>query len=507
MSSIKALAKQTFIYGLSSIVGRFLNYLLVPLYVYTFQPHEYGIVTEYYAYAVILQIILTYGIETGFFRFVKNSDNHFEVFSTAFISLFMSSSVFLIFTLMFSKKISFLLDYNTSLYTILFAFILFFDTITTIFFANLRAQNKPLKFASLKLINIFTNILLNLFFILLCPYLIKKGLNLNLIYNPHIGVAYIFISNLIASLLSFIIFIPYLFKHTLIFNLKLYKNLLTYSLPLLFTGLIGAFIETADRIFIKRFTFIPENIVDSNNYILHQLGVYGAVTKIAVIIILFIQAFRFAAEPFLFSISNDNEKRNGVFKDIVKYFLIFSFTVFLFIMLNISIFKYFVSPKYYEGLSILFPYMLSRILYGLFFILSFWYKLFDKNKKSIYIYIIGAIFLIILDIIFIPLFGYLAAAWAIFLTYFLMTIISYILSRKYLMTNYNWKYLSLFIFIPILIYLFSTFINIKNSIISLFIKNFIFLLYIFIVLKLEPKMLNSIIQFIKNFFYEHKYKK
>lgn len=504
MSAIKALAKQTFIYGLSSIVGRFLNYLLVPLYVYTFLPYEYGIVTEYYAYAVILQIILTYGLETGYFRFVKKSENSNEVFSTTFFSLLFTSSIFLTIALLFSHRISQWLDYKTSIYTILFTFILFFDTLTTIFFSKLRADNKPLKFAFYKIINIFINILLNLFFILLCPYLSMKGIDIHIIYSQKLGIAYIFISNLIASLVSFIIFIPDLFKQKLTFNFKLYKSLISYSLPLLITGLIGSFIETADRIFIKRFTIIPEDVTNNSNYILHQLGIYGAVTKIAVIIILFVQAFRFAAEPFLFSISNDESKRNSVFSDIVKYFIIFSFTVFIFIMLNLSIFKYFVSPKYYEGLKILFPYMLSRILYGLFFILSFWYKLFDKNKKSIYIYTLGAIFLIIFDMILIPIYGYVAAAWAIFFTYFLMTFISYLLSRKYLKIVYNWKYLSLYIFVPVLIYIISSFINIKHTIISLLIKNFIFLLYIFMILKLEPKVLNSIVQYANKLIYANK---
>lgn len=496
MAGLKKLAGQTAVYGLSSIIGRFLNYLLVPLYTYTFAPEQYGVVTEFYAYVVVLQIILTYGMETGFFRFSEMKYKADTVFSTILTSVISTSSLFIFIVIIFSHNISNAIGHaNNNDYVIIFSLILALDSITAIFFAKLRRENKALKFATFKLINISINIFLNLFFLLVCPSLLKHNFNfISSIYNPNFGVGYIFVSNLIASLITFLLFFPDFFVIKFSFSRKLLNKILIYSLPLLVTGLTGAVNEMSDRIFIKYLTVPPLGTANPSDYAMYQLGIYGANAKIAVVMMMFVQAFRYAAEPFFFStakVLNNNTLKT--FADVLKYYIFLSFLLFLIILVNLNFFKYFINKSYFTGLNVVFPLFLSRILVGVFFIFSFWYKLKDITKYGIYIFTTGAFITILFDVIFIPKFGYIAAAWTNFLTYSVMVLISYFWGRKYLKIDYQFKRIFSYVFISLFIYFLSKYINFNISFLNLIFRNGLILLYVFIFIKIEKINLKTII--------------
>ncbi len=497
MNPLKKLAGQTAVYGLSSIVGRFLNYLLVPLYTYNFATHEYGIVTELFAYVVVLQILLTYGMETGFFRFSQKDYSKDTVFSTAITSLFFTTLLFLVVGIVFSKNIATVIDYQQHVeYIIYFVLILSLDVLTALPFARLRLQNKAKKFAILKIINISVNIGLNLFFIVFCPMVIENNPNsiLNNVYNPEIGVGYIFISNLVASSVVFILFLPSYFKVKYNFDKKLLKSMLIYSLPLLLTGLAGAVNEVFDRILLKYWLLVPEGIENGGEYVMKQIGIYGANAKIAVLMIMFVQAFRYAAEPFFFSFDK-KKNSNTVFADIMKYFIIIALLMFLGVMFYLDIVKYFIHKDYFEGLKVILPLFLSRIFVGIFFILSFWYKLKDITRYGIVIVITGSITTIVLNYFLIPKYGYIGAAWTNFSTYLVMIIISFIWSRKYMPIKYDFKRIFAYFALALLLYFVSIQFEYNNIAIKLLVNTGLLSIYVVIVAYFE-----NIFQLIKKKF-------
>ncbi len=497
MNPLKKLAGQTAVYGLSSIVGRFLNYLLVPLYTYTFATHEYGVVTELFAYVVVLQIVLTYGMETGFFRFSKKNYANDTVFSTVLTSLLATTTFFLIIGIVFSKQIATAISYENNVeYIIYFVLILGIDVFTALPFARLRLQNKAKKFATFKIINISINIGLNLFFILLCPYVIELNPDsiLTAIYNPDIGVGYIFISNLIASSVILLLFLPEYFKVKYSFDKKLLKLMLIYSLPLLVTGLSGAVNEMADRILLKHWVTIPAGIENGHEYVMQQLGIYGANAKIAVLMMMLVQAFRYAAEPFLFSQDNDKDSFK-VFADVMKYFIIIALLMFLGVMFYLDIVKYFIHKDYFEGLDVVLPLFLSRIFVGIFFVLSFWYKLKDVTRYGIAIVISGSVITIVLNYFLIPKYGYIGAAWTNFSTYLVMIIISYFWSRKYLPIKYDFKRIFGYFALALGLYFISIQFEYEYLYIKLLVNTGLFTIFVAVIIYLE-----NIIKLLKNKF-------
>ncbi len=454
MNPIKKLFSQTAVYGLTTIIGRLLNYLLVPLYTYHFPPQDYGVVTELYAYAVLLQILLTYGMETGYFRFSEKNYTSDQVFSTAFSSLFTTSTIFVITILYFSKPIADFLGYSNHVdYIVFLAIILGTDAVSAIFFARLRQQNKVWTFAGMKILNILLNIGFNLYFILLCPKLYAHSPHSFLcsFYNPHIGVGYIFISNLIASVTIFVLFLPTLIKIKYRPSLRLLLSMLAYSLPLLITGLTGAVNEVADRIMLKFLTVVPPGVQDAHEYVMYQLGIYGANAKIAVIMMLFVQAFRYAAEPFYFSYAKEADHKE-VFADVMKFYIILGVGIFLFVMLFLDVIKYFISPRYFSGLKIVFPLLWSRLLVGVFFLLSFWYKLTDRTHYGIVIFFIGAVITLVMNYLLIPKYGYVSCAWTNFTTYLTMVTISLLWGKKYLPVKYDFKTIFFYIGLGLALY-------------------------------------------------------
>lgn len=454
MNPLKKLAGQTAIYGLPTIIGRLLNYLLVPLYTRVFLPGEYGIVTELYAYVAFLFVILTFGMETAFFRFANQAEFKNKVFGTSLLTLIVSSAFFLIAVLLSAPFLSLQLGYEGhSEYVKWFAMILAADAIATIPYANLRFKNKPLRFALVKITNIAANIGFNLFFILLCPYIIAQNPEgelagiIHLIYNPKIGVGYIFISNLIASILTLIMLIPEMPLRKLNINMQLLRQMLKYSWPLLIFGLAGIVNETFDRVILK-------HLLPDKSDAMAQLGIYGACYKISILMTLFIQTYRYAAEPFFFDQSGSKNARE-TYSAMMHYFIIVCLFIFLGIMLYIDVVMLFVGKDFREGAGVVPILLLANLFLGVFYNLSVWFKLTDRTKTGAGISLAGAAITLVLNLILIPIMGYMGAAWATLICYASMMIMSYIIGQKHYPIKYNLKGALKYSILSLAVYLIS----------------------------------------------------
>jgi len=500
MGKLKQLASQTVVYGLSSIVGRILNYFLVPLYTHCFATEEYGVVVEMYTYVSFLMILLTYGMETGFFNFSKSESNPDKVFSTASTSLFTTSSIFILVGILFSSQIAEVLEYTGHRdYIIYIILILGLDAFTSIPFARLRQQNKAMKFAIFKLINIFLQIGLNLFFILWLPKLAQRYEIFSTIYNPEIGVGYVFIANLVASFVNLLLFVPEYFRIKFDFDFALLKRMLVYSLPLIISGLAGMINEFFDRIAIEQFYEVPPEVTDPIVYIRSILGIYGANTKIAVLMTLFIQCFRYAADPFFFS-QKGTPGFNPMFAQINKYLLVFGLFIFLGIMGYIDIIKHFIHENYWEALNIVPLLLIGHLFVGLVYLQSFWYKLSNKTVYGIYIFLIGSVITIILDVIFVPIFGYIACAWANVICYAVMLLVTFLWGRKYLLCDYDLKGILLYSVLAAVCYIAMQFANYLELIPRLCINSLIIISFALVVFKVEKlaeptkKLINKLLK-------------
>jgi O-antigen/teichoic acid export membrane protein len=462
---IKRLIGQMAIYGLSSIIGRFLNYLLVPLYLGIFVASEYGAVTELFAYAGFLMVLLTYGMETAYFRYSEKHENPEKVFSTAISPILLSSSFFIAVVILFAEPIASALKYsNNTEYIIYFALIIGLDSISAIPFAKLRRENKAVKFAIFKFINIGLNIGSNIFFLILCPKLILNNPDsiISVVYSDDIGIGYIFISNLIASVVTILLFIPEFFKVKYSFSKALLKQLFIYGFPLLFAGLAGMINEVIDRILLKYLITVPEGVADGHKYVMAQIGIYGANYKLSVLVVLFIQAFRYAAEPFFFS-EEKKENAKEIYALVMKYFVIFGLFIFLGIMLYMDIVKYFLrNEEYWQGLHIVPILLLANLMLGVVYNLSVWFKLTNKTKYGAYIAGIGASITILFNLLLVPHIGYLASAWGHFACYFTMMIISFFLGRKYYRIKYPLKDIFTYTFLALLLYFISKYISLEG---------------------------------------------
>lgn len=432
-------------YGLSTILGRFLNYLLVPLHTRVFDTDEYGVVSELYAYISFFLVVLTYGMETAFFRFSQDEEKKDKVFPTAFVSVSISSVVFMLGMGVFAQPIANAIRYpNHPEYIVIFSLILGFDAMTSIPFALLRQQGRPAKFAIVKNINIISNILLNIYFLMLCPYMQHKS-NISLpFYDATIGVGYVFISNLAASIIT----LPLLSKEILWmkkgFDPTLWRKMIAYGLPLLIVGLGGMVNETLDRAIMKY-------LLPAGKGTLSQVGIYGANYKLSVLMSLFIQAFRFAAEPFFFSHAKTLDKKI-IYARVMDYFVIVCLGIFLIVTLYIDLLKYFIGERFYEGLKVVPILLLANLCLGVYYNLSIWYKLSDQTSKGAIISLIGAGVTIGLNIWWIPVFGYVGSAWATFLCYFSMMLICYGMGMKYYPIPYHIRHILSFTGIALILF-------------------------------------------------------
>jgi O-antigen/teichoic acid export membrane protein len=482
---LKQLVGQTAVYGLSSIVGRLLNYLLVPLYTRLFIPEVYGIVTELYAYATFLLILLTYGTETGFFRFAQDKTKFNSVFSSLQVSLSVTSVLFFCLVLVFIKPIAGILHYSAHPEYILYlAGIVALDAIISIPFARLRLDNKSLRFAIYRLLNLGINIGLNLYLLVLCPKISVSNPDsfLLTIWSPNIGVGYVFISNLVANIVTFLLFIPDIYRVRFQFNRVLLKQILWYSAPLLIGGLAGMINETIDRILLK---FLLPDSVNA----MAQIGIYGANYKLAILMTLFIQMFRYAADPFFFA---QKDKRNApeTYAQVMKWFVIFGLLIFLGVMFYMDIIKYFIDKSYHEGLNVVPILLLANLFLGIFYNLSIWYKLNDKTIFGAYLAIFGAIITLVLNIVLIPIIGYMGSAWATFVCYLSMMLVSYFLGKKHFPVPYQIKKILAYFVLAVALYGSSMIFRNLEIGIKLFLNTGLIVLFITVVIVFEKVKLS-----------------
>ena len=449
MANLKSLAKDTAIYGLSSIVARFINYLLVPIQTARFAASggEYGIITNVYAYVSLLIILLTFGMETTFFRFMsKEGEDPRKVYSTALTMVMMTSLISAVLLMMFLYPIATAVGYaDHPEYVAVMYVTVAIDAFMAIPFAYLRYLHKPLRFALLKIINSVLNITLNLLYLIVLPAL---RLNPFGIYDEQftLDVAFVFYINLFCTCTTLLM----LWKEWASQPFKIDKNtckrMLSYTWPLLVMGLAGQLNQAASQI------LFPYLFDGSQEEARAQLGIYGACIKIAMIMVMITQAFRFAYEPFVFGKSKDKDNRD-TYAQAMKFYLIFTLLAFLVVMGYLDILKYLIGESYWDGLRVVPIIMAAEIMFGVFFNLSFWYKLTDRTIWGAYFSGIGAVVLITIDILLIPRFSYMACAWAGFAAYATSMLLSYFIGQRYYPIAYPIRQMSAYVLLTLVLFM------------------------------------------------------
>ena len=447
MANLKSLAKDTAIYGLSSIVARFINYLLVPIQTARFAASggEYGIITHVYAYVSLLIILLTFGMETTFFRFMsKEGEDPKKVYSTTLTMVVMTSLISSLLVLTFLHPIATAAGYaDHPEYVAVMYVTVAIDAFMAIPFAYLRYLHRPIKFALLKIINILLNITLNILYLIILPVL---KLNLFGIYDEQftLDVAFVFYINLFCTCATLLM----LWKEWMTMPFKIdkatCKRMLSYTWPLLVMGLAGQLNQAASQIL---FPYLFDGTQDEAN---EQLGIYGACIKIAMIMVMITQAFRFAYEPFVFGKYKDKDNRE-TYAQAMKYYLIFTLLAFLVVMGYLEILKFIIGESYWEGLRVVPIVMAAEIMFGVFFNLSFWYKLTDRTIWGAYFSGIGAVVLIVIDILMIPRFSYMACAWAGFAAYATSMILSYLIGQRFYPIAYPIRQMSIYVLLTMIL--------------------------------------------------------
>lgn len=442
MAGIKALAKETAVYGLSSIVGRFLNWCLVPLYVYLFPTEEYGIVSYLYSFTAVMLVILNYGMETGFFRFVNKEPDPERVYTTSLTSVAISSIGFIILlTLLIHPISNLLLLPDNPLFVWILGVTVAVDAFTNIPFAYLRYKKRAFRFAGIKLLNVGVNIALNLFFLLACPRIAESAPGIiDWFYTPlggkAFGIGWIFVANILSTLIILAMLIPELKGRRPAIDASLWKRMITYSWPLLILGVAGILSQNMGQMIIPYLFKGEEEAARS------MVGIYGANIKIAIVMVMFTQAFRYAYEPFIFArAKGEGENKTQAYCDAMKFFVIFGLLIFLGVMFYLPILKHFVSPSYWPGLDVVPIMMVAELCFGVFFNLSLWYKLTDRTQWGMYLSLICFALMFVLNVVLVRAIGipngYIGSAWAALISYFAVMLISYFVGRKYFPLPYE----------------------------------------------------------------------
>ena len=464
MGGLKSLAKETAIYGVSSIVGRFLNYLLVPVYTIALPASSggYGVVTNIYAWVALMLVLLTCGMETGFFRFAnKGQDDPMRVYSTTLLSVSIGSVVFVVLGLLFLEPIAGWLEYGEHPWYIgMMMIVVAMDAIQSIPFAYLRYKKRPIKFAALKLLFIFLNIALNLFY-----YVVLKGND----------VGYAFLFNLVCTSVVMLCMIPELRGFTYVLDRELLKRMLRYSLPLVILGVAGILNQVADKII---FPFVYPDEAEATV----QLGIYGAASKIAMIMAMFTQAFRFAYEPFVFGKSKEKDS-SEMYAQAMKFFIIFTLLAFLAVMFYLDILRHIIGHDYWDGLRVVPIVMAAEIFMGIYFNLSFWYKLIDETRWGAYFSLTGCTILILMNIFLIPKYGYIACAWAGFTGYGVAMLLSYFVGQKKYPIQYDLKAIGMYVLLAAVLYLAAEYVPIDNIYLRMAYRTVLLILFIAYVVK------------------------
>ena len=478
MGGLKSLAKDTAIYGVSSIVGRFLNYLLVPIYTISMPASTggYGIITNMYAITALLLVLLTCGMETGFFRFAnKGGEDPVKVYSTTLLTVGAISLSFLAVCLLFLEPIAGVMGYEEHpWYLGMMLIVIAMDAIQAIPFAYLRYKNRPIKFAALKMLFIFASIILNIVY-----FVFMKGTN--------VGAA--FLINLICTSLVMLCLISELrgFRYTL----DLMKRMFRYSFPILILGIAGILNQVVDKII---FPFVYPDPVEADV----QLGIYGATSKIAMIMAMFTQAFRFAYEPFVFGKSKEKDNRQ-MYAQAMKFFIIFTLLAFLTVMFYLDILRYVIGRDYWEGLKVVPIVMAAEMFMGVYFNLSFWYKLTDETKWGAYFSLTACTIVILMNVFLIPVYGYMACAWAGFTGYAVAMLLSYFVGQKKYPIAYDLKSIGGYVLLALMIYVAGEWIPVDNMLLRLLLRTLLLFVFIGYIIKhdLPLKQIPVINRFVK----------
>lgn len=436
MAGIKSLAKDTAVYGLSSIIGRFLNWCLVPLYVYLFPSEEYGVVTYLYGFTAVALVILNYGMETGFFRFANREGNAERVYTTSLISVGTTSLLFIALLSLFLHPISGAIKLpGMELFVWLMGVTVAIDAFSNLPFAYLRFKNRAWRFAGIKLLNVGVNIGLNLFFLLGCPVVMKHCPGaISWFYTPlggsAFGIGWIFVANILSTLIVLLCLIPELTGRRYEFSGELLRRMLRYSWPLLILGVAGILSQNMGQLIIPYLFSGHEEEARS------MVGIYGANMKIAIVMVMFTQAFRYAYEPFIFAqAKGEGEGKKQAYCDAMKYFVIFGLLIFLGVMFFLPVLKHFISEGYWSGLRVVPLMMLAELCFGVFFNLSLWYKLTDKTEWGMYFSLLCFVLMLGLNVWLVPAIGipdgYMGSAWAALISYFVVMVASYFVGRHY----------------------------------------------------------------------------
>ena len=480
MGGLKSLAKDTAIYGVSSIVGRFLNYLLVPIYTISMPASTggYGIITNMYAITALLLVLLTCGLETGFFRFAnKGGEDPVKVYSTTLLTVGAISLSFLAVCLLFLEPIAGVMGYEEHpWYLGMMLIVIAMDAIQAIPFAYLRYKNRPIKFAALKMLFIFASIILNIVY-----FVFMKGTD--------VGAA--FLINLICTSLVMLCLISELrgFRYTL--DRDLMKRMFRYSFPILILGIAGILNQVVDKII---FPFVYPDPVEADV----QLGIYGATSKIAMIMAMFTQAFRFAYEPFVFGKSKEKDNRQ-MYAQAMKFFIIFTLLAFLAVMFYLDILRYVIGRDYWEGLKVVPIVMAAEMFMGVYFNLSFWYKLTDETKWGAYFSLTACTIVILMNVFLIPVYGYMACAWAGFTGYAVAMLLSYFVGQKKYPIAYDLKSIGGYVLLALVIYAAGEWMPVDNMLLRLLLRTLLLFVFIGYIIKhdLPLKQIPVINRFVK----------
>jgi O-antigen/teichoic acid export membrane protein len=493
VSALKKFLGQTAVYGISTVLSRLFNFILTPIYTKVYAPGVYGIFTKLYSYASLVNAVLAFGMETTFFRYLNKHENKKqEVYNNAFLCIAFIATLFLVSGFVLADQIALwtysgaaddLLDYQK--YVRYFVGILFVDAICVIPFARLRAEGRPMKYSIIKFLNIGTFVGFNLFFIFLVPLIIKHHLPLWQWFSSWYEfqwVGYVFISNLLASLVTFIMLLPEFLKLQLKFEKELFLKMFSYSWPILVANLSFIVNENLDKIVLSE--LLPQEIADI------QVGIYGAVCKIAMFMSIFITAFRLGAEPFFFSYAKNTNARQ-TYAVILHFFVIALALLFVGLVANIEILKHFINNSdYWVGLPAV-PYLLFGYLcLGIYTNLSIWYRLSDQTRFGLYISIVGAVITIVFNFVLIPRFSYMGSAWVSMLAYFVMMVISYVLGQKYYPIPYNLKRIVFYLVLSMVLVALSFWVFNRN----LYVGNALLLGFLGLVVYLEKDEVKAMIR-------------
>ncbi len=476
---------QTAVYGLSSILGRTLNYLLVPLYTSVFakHPEEYGVVSQLYAFVAFLMILLTFGMETTYFRFIQDSDDRKQVFQNSFLTVVLLNILFFAGILLMNQNIAdALLFSGHPEYIVLMGAIVVIDATSSLPLAKLRAEERAREFAIIQFSSIGVNILLN---ILLLKLFVDPA-------EPTKGVFYILMANLASSLVK-----PVLLRRDYLgiqwkVNRSLLKKMVVYAIPIVIAGFAGIINEVIDRIMLKQMLYDPESgftakMADA------EIGIYSACYKLAMLVTILLQAYRYAAEPFFFN-QMKNQDRNKLYVKLMNYFVAMVCLVFLGVSLNLDIFKYFISNEtFWKGLPVVPVLLLANVFLGVYFNQSIWYKLTNQTKFGAYISIMGAILTIAINYLFIPEYGFRASAWATLIVYAFQMVVSYFWGQKHFPIKYNLRKFFLYLGLSILIYFISTKIPYgDHGFIKFVLNNLFIVFFVYIVMSVEGIKLSAL---------------